>query len=153
MKERMILIKYTRDPFGRDRDHGSWSRTHVHLDVSRSVATFTPLLYSAILQLGELVHPLLHLFSTEVHDIPLVAFRRGKMISTWVTDIACVTAHLITHRIRRAVIIIDDLVGELPKEHRSGLRRLRAVVALTHGGDPHIGTAPGAAVAVLPPLE
>jgi len=27
MKERMILTKYTRYPFGRDRDHGSWSRT------------------------------------------------------------------------------------------------------------------------------
>jgi len=129
------------------------SRTHVYLDVSGSVATFTPLLYGAILQLGELVHPLLHLFSTEVDDIPLAAFRRGKMISTWGTDIACVTAHLITHRIRRTVIITDGRVGELPEEHRSGLRRLRAVVVLTHGGDPRIATALGAAVAVLPPLE
>jgi len=136
-----------------DRTRRPVSRTHVYLDVSGSIESVVPLLYGAILSLAEFVHPMVHLFSTKVFDTKIGELHRGKITSTYGTDITCVTAHMIEHRVRRAVIVTDGWVGSVPKTHRARLPGLRAVIVLTHGGDPGFAAELGAAVAELPHLS
>jgi len=132
-----------------------WSRgerVHVYLDVSGSMDGFIAPLYAALAQLTSWMTPRIHLFSTQVRDITAADLRRGKGATTGGTDIRTVTEHLVATGVRRALIVTDGWVGEVPAEHALALtrRRCRFAAALTDGGDPAFAKALGARVWRLP---
>jgi hypothetical protein len=96
-----------------------------------------PLLYAALVPLLAYVRRDVHLFSTAIADVTHDALRRGVALTTNGTTIDVVTAHMIEHRVRRAVIVTDGWVGDVPGEHARVLTGRRAKVAevVTHGGD------------------
>ncbi|RMG42606.1 MAG: hypothetical protein D6718_13610 [Acidobacteria bacterium] len=113
----------------------SCERAHVYLDVSGSVSALVPVMYQALLPLKNWIADKVHLFSTEVKDISFDELRRGRVLSTYGTEIACVTEHMIRNSIRRALIVTDGFVGEVPEEHRKRLTKTRVAVALFAEGD------------------
>ncbi len=115
----------------RDRNPSFTSRARIYLDVSGSMNISLPLIYSALIPLREWIHPVVHVFSTEVVDISFSRLARFEAPSTGGTAIACVTGHIIDHEVRRAVILTDGLVGSVPGPHVPHLRRLRAAVVLS----------------------
>jgi hypothetical protein len=106
-------------------------RVHVYLDVSGSVNEVKGALYGAILDCGDRVHPVVHLFSTEVADCSLAQLRRGWCKSTGGTDIRCVARHMAKHRVRRALIVTDGFVGQLQATQRKTMTAARLAVAYT----------------------
>jgi hypothetical protein len=98
-------------------------RAHVYVDVSGSMAEELALIYGALLPLLDCLHPRIHLFSTRVEDVGPAELKRGEVASAWGTDIVCVTTHLLERRVRRALIITDGWVGQVPDEHRVRLAR------------------------------
>ena len=60
----------------------SGDKVHVYLDVSGSMDSVKDVLYGAILDTKQYVHPAVHLFSTKVEDITLDELRRGVCKST-----------------------------------------------------------------------
>jgi hypothetical protein len=112
-------------------------RVHVYLDVSGSMNGVLPLLYAALVPLLAFVRRDVHLFSTAIADVTHDALRSGVALTTNGTTIDVVTAHMIEHRVRRAVIVTDGWVGDVPGEHARVLTGRRAKVAevVTHGGD------------------
>ena len=137
--------------------HEEWvrgQRVHVYVDVSGSMAEELPLIYGALRPLLSHLHPRIHLFSTRVEDIDPVALRQGRTTSTGGTDIACVTQHILEHRIARALLVTDGWVGEAPAEHVHRLRRRRVRLAcvITHEGEAAFAGVLRGAVHRLPPL-
>jgi hypothetical protein len=115
------------------RRRTSGERVHVYLDVSGSIGVLKGALYGAVLDCREFVHPVIHLFSTEVADISLAELRQGICRTTGGTSIECVAEHMSKGRIRRAVLITDGYVG-LPKgDHRETLLQATVGVSLTPG--------------------
>jgi hypothetical protein len=108
-------------------------RVHVYLDVSGSIGALVGPLYGAVLACGDLVHPVVHLFSTAVSDASLPELTRGVCRSTGGTDIACVAAHIKAQGVRRAVLVTDGFVGRPGLAHARVLRATRLGVALTPG--------------------
>lgn len=108
-------------------------KVHVYVDVSGSVASLVPLLYGALLGCRELVHPVVHAFSTRVADLTLNELGSGRVPTTGGTDIACVTAHMRERRVRRAVIVTDGFVGRAGGVDAQTLREARLAVVLTPG--------------------
>jgi hypothetical protein len=106
---------------------------HVYLDVSGSIGDFKTALYGAVLDCRHLVHPRVHLFSTEIHDITLEQLRRGVCRSTGGTSIECVAAHMRAASVRRAVIVTDGFVGHPGESAGQSLRGALLGVALTPG--------------------
>ncbi len=98
-------------------------RVHVYLDVSGSMDSVCDALYGAVLDCRDQVHPVMHLFSTEIADVTLVELRKGVRRSTVGTAIGCVAEHLEAHRIRRALIITDGGVGRPLGAHLEVLSR------------------------------
>jgi predicted metal-dependent peptidase len=76
------------------------------------------------------------LFSTTIEDIPLADLKKGKVSTTGGTNISPVTAHMIKHKVKKAVFLTDGFVGSVPGEHQRKLRKLgtRINTVLTHGG-------------------
>ncbi len=113
-------------------------RVHVYLDVSGSMGNALPLLYGALIPLSAFLHEDVHLFSTVIKDITLTQLRSGKVRSSYGTNINPVTEHLLTNKIRRAVIITDGWVGEVSSEHAKRLHQNRARIncVITANGDP-----------------
>jgi len=128
------------------------AKVHLYLDVSGSMTAVLPLLYGALLGLESFLHEKLHLFSTKVRDIPLSALRYGVVRSTGETSIACVTDHMVTNRVRRALVLTDGWVGGIPDAHRDALRRCRVGIVLTANGRPYFAYGTGWQVERLPPL-
>jgi hypothetical protein len=130
-------------------------RTHVYLDVSGSMSGELPLLYAALQPLSALLHPRVHLFSTEIADIDLSQLARGVRIGTGGTDIGPVTAHALKHRVRRAVIVTDGWVGDVPQEHARALaeRRCRFAALISGRGDPSFVKRLACRVWRLPEME
>jgi hypothetical protein len=108
-------------------------RVHLYLDVSGSIGDLKNCLYGAVLDCAEFVHPAVHLFSTQVHDVTLVELRRGTCRSTDGTDIICVGKHMRQKRIRRAVILTDGYVGRPTCKIAKWLSGALLGVALTPG--------------------
>ena len=108
-------------------------RVHVYLDVSGSIGDLKGPLYGAVLDCGEFVWPMIHLFSTVVADITMQELRRGVCRTTGGTDIACVAAHMREHRVRRAAIITDGFVGKPAGQDFETLQGAWLGVALTSG--------------------
>jgi uncharacterized protein with von Willebrand factor type A (vWA) domain len=112
-------------------------RVHVYLDVSGSMDSVCNALYGAVLDCRDQVHPVVHLFSTEIADVTLVELRAGVCRSTGGTAIGCVAEHLEAHRIRRALIITDGAVGRPIDAHLEVLSRTCLAVAYV-GASSHI---------------
>jgi hypothetical protein len=106
---------------------------HIYLDVSGSIGDLKGALYGAVLDCRYLVRQPIHLFSTRIADVTLYELRRGICRTTGGTDIACVAAHIIKHRVRRAVLLTDGLVGRARGSHEKALASARLGVALTPG--------------------
>ena len=98
-------------------------QVHVYVDVSGSMSEELPLLYGALVPLIEYLHPEIHLFSTGIADVTPAALRKGVVSTSGGTNIACVTEHLVEHRVRRALLVTDGWVGEVPSAHAATLRR------------------------------
>lgn len=127
----------------------------VYLDVSGSMRPWLPVLLDAVTRHAALVRwPLLG-FSTEVHPVSRAALASGRLRSTGGTDIACVARDLLHRRARRALIVTDGWVRELPGAlvHELRRRHLTVHAGITADGDPGFCTAPGWHAAQLPPLD
>ncbi len=111
----------------------SGEKVHVYLDVSGSISELKGALYGAVLDTSAFVHPVVHLFSTEVADVTLGELRRGICKTTGGTHIDCVAKHIADHRIRRACLITDGFVGRPSGRRRDTLSRIRLGVALIDG--------------------
>jgi len=135
-----------------DRSREPVSKTALYIDVSGSMAAHLELIYGALAPLSELLEPVVRLFSTEIQVISLPALRRGLVRTSGGTGISCVTADLLHRRVRHALIITDGLVGFVPRDHCRRLRKLRAAVVLTAGGDRHFADILGARVFFLPEI-
>ena len=108
-------------------------RVHVYVDVSGSVQSLTGALYGAILSCREFVHPVVHLFSTQVVDATIRQLTEGFCKSTGGTCIECVTDHMNKNNIRRAVLVTDGYVGAPSLGSSAILKRSQIGVALTPG--------------------
>jgi hypothetical protein len=130
-------------------------RTHVYLDVSGSMSGELPLVYAALQPLSPLLHSRVHLFSTEVADVSLAQLARGVRIGTGGTDIGPVTGHVLKHRVRRAVIVTDGWVGDVPQEHARALaeKRCRFAAVVSGHGDPSFTRRLACRVWRLPEME
>ncbi len=137
----------------RDRRLSPVSRARIYLDVSGSMASILPLIYGALLPLREWIHPEIHVFSTIVRNISLADLGAGRAPSTGGTSISCVTGHIIRNRVRRALILSDGWVGEIPIHHLSQLRGLRSAAVLTKGGDSSFARKLGSRIFELPQLS
>jgi hypothetical protein len=128
-------------------------QVHLYLDVSGSMDGCLPLLYAALRPLEGLIHRQVHLFSTRVHDVDLRDLMRGVRVTTGGTDVAPVTAHLLAQHVRRAVLLTDGWVGNVPAEHARAFskRGARCAVVLTRDGDARFANALAARVWRLPP--
>ena len=104
-------------------------RVHIYVDVSGSMEGIKGALYGAVLDCEALVHPQVHLFSTEVAEVSAAQLRAGICKSTGGTDIRCVTRHMMRHRVRRAVLLTDGYVGAADAEGQKALDRARIGVA------------------------
>jgi len=130
-------------------------RTHVYVDVSGSMSGELPLVYAALQPLSALLHPRVHLFSTVIADINLSQLARGVRIGTGGTDIGPVTSHVLKHRVRRAVIVTDGWVGDVPQEHarRLALKRCSFAAVVSGHGDPSFTKRLACRVWRLPEME
>ena len=104
-------------------------RVHIYVDVSGSMEGIKGALYGAVLDCEALVHPQVHLFSTQVAEVTPAQLRAGICKSTGGTDIRCVTRHMARHRVRRAVLLTDGFVGDADAAGRETLGRARLGVA------------------------
>lgn len=115
---------------------GRAGRARVYLDVSGSMVAYVPLLYGALVALGRYVERDVFLFSTVVAPVSPQDLQRGRVETTGGTDIGCVIAHALTHRVRKVLLVTDGYVGQLAAAHQTAVRRagLEIRVALTPGG-------------------
>lgn len=109
------------------------AQVHVYVDVSGSMNELKAALYGTILGCRDLVHPRIHLFSTEVADVTLDQLRKGECKSTGGTEIACVADHMRRNKVRRAVILTDGFVGTPTGIDKFTLSQALLGVALTPG--------------------
>ena len=123
--------------------------------MSGSMGGELPLIYGALAPLLGYLHPDIHLFSTGVENINHAQLRAGGVKTSWGTDIACVSNHILGSGARRALLITDGWVGEVPDEHRCSLRRrgVRVNTVLTHNGDGEFARALKGRVQRLPHLN
>ncbi len=115
-----------------------FEKAHVYLDVSGSMLDDLPLLYGALLPLRQWLYPKIHVFSTSVSDIGYGLLKNGKVISTYGTEIDCVTQHMLKENLRRALIITDGWVGVVPSAHANELGKRKVLInsLITEDGDP-----------------
>lgn len=111
------------------RRRHSGALVHIYLDVSGSMNDVFGPLYGATLDCEDLLHPMIHLFSTKVVDITKAELRAGRCISTGGTSIDTVAEHMSAHNIRRALIVTDGWVGRPCGQHQKTLRSAKLAVA------------------------
>lgn len=104
-------------------------RVHIYVDVSGSMEGIKGALYGAVLDCEAVVHPQIHLFSTQIAESSPAQLRAGHCKSTGGTDIRCVTRHMAKHKVRRAVLLTDGHVGDPDATGREVLGRARIGVA------------------------
>lgn len=111
----------------------SVDKVHVYLDVSASVAEYRGALFASILACRELVHPVIHQFSTQVHDVSMRELSDGLCKTTGGTSIGCVADHMMSRGIRRAVFVTDGFVGRLSGAQLKYLKGCKIGVAFPAG--------------------
>ncbi len=114
-----------------------FEKAHVYLDVSGSMMDDLPLIYGALSPLREWLHSKIHCFSTRVFDISFSELTTGRVVSTWGTEINCVTGHMLSSRLRRVLVITDGWVGSIPSAHSAELKKRKIIVnsLVTADGD------------------
>lgn len=90
--------------------------THIYLDVSGSMEEYLEVIFGSLIPLRQYLHPIVHCFSTEIHDHSIKEVLMGKYKSTYGTHIDCVLKHIEQKNINKALVITDGYVGE-PSEH------------------------------------
>ena len=130
-------------------------RVHVFLDVSGSMGGLIGPLYAALLPLLDWIEPRIHLFSSHIADINHAQLRQGVRISDGGTDIHTVTQHILENGVKRALILTDGWVGNIPEEHLVRLKRGRVKLhcVITSDGDTAFGLPAGAGSTRLPALN
>ena len=80
---------------------------------------------------------------------------RGVRFTTGGTDFVAVTRHALEMRVRRALVLTDGWVGDVPEEHARELawRGTRFAAVVTFNGDPSFASALDAKIWQLPSLE
>ena len=122
-------LLYRAESTGRVRERRD--RVHVYVDVSGSIGDLKGALYGAVLDCRDVVHPAVHLFSTQVHDVSFGGLRNGECRTTGGTSIECVASHIQKHGVRRAVLLTDGWVGRAGTGAARTLAGVRLGVALT----------------------
>jgi len=113
-------------------------RAHLYLDVSGSMDMILEKIFSGLLPIRQLIHPIVHNFSTEIYDYPLNKIFKGQYKSTFGTDINCVLEHIIKNKVKKPVIITDGYVGEPSQLLISKLpRKIKFVKVITEDGFEH----------------
>ena len=105
-------------------------RVHVYLDVSGSVSGILDALYGAVLDCEQFVFPKVHLFSTVVKSVSIERLRKGECHTTGGNNMECVVEHMRRHKVRRAVMVTDGIVGTVAAEHVEILKKIQLGVAL-----------------------
>ena len=91
-------------------------KVHIYLDVSGSMEEYLEVIFGSLIPLRQYLHPIVHCFSTEVHDHSIKEVLSGRYKSTFGTHIDCVLKHIEQKKINKAMVITDGYVGE-PSEH------------------------------------
>ena len=104
---------------------------HLYLDVSGSVESFLEPLYAAVRGVAKLIWRYVHLFSTDVVDVPIRDLAKSACQTTAGTSIVAVARHIRQNGVRRAVIVTDGEVGCLGTRDEETLRETILGVALT----------------------
>ncbi|HQN08977.1 MAG TPA: hypothetical protein PLL76_17750 [Thermoanaerobaculia bacterium] len=128
-------------------------KVHLYLDVSGSVEKHLGKLFAAARDVANLVWRDVHLFSTDVEDVPMRELERGVCQTTGGTSLVPVVRHIRQHQVCRAVIVTDGQVGCIGARDRETLGEMILGVALTSGEERN-GELAGLArhVVVLPGL-
>ena len=87
-------------------------QVHIYLDVSGSMDDCLGTIFGCLRPVQNWLHPMVHIFSTEVMDYPIKSILKGRYESTSGTDINCVLEHIIGNKIKKSAIITDGYVGE-----------------------------------------
>lgn len=111
----------------------SGNTVHLYLDVSGSVESFLEPLYAAVRGVAHLVWRDVHLFSTDVVDVPVRDLAKSACQTTGGTSIGAVARHIRQNGVRRAVIVTDGEVGCLGARDEETLRETILGVALSNG--------------------
>lgn len=106
---------------------------HLYLDVSGSVESVLEPLYAAVRGVAQLIWRYVHLFSTDVVDVPVRDLANRACQTTGGTSIVAVARHIRLNGVRRAVIVTDGEVGCLEARDEEILRETILGVALTSG--------------------
>ena len=109
----------------------SGTAVHLYLDVSGSVESFLGPLYAAVRGVARFVCPVVHLFSADVVDVPIVDLAKRSCPTTGGTSIVPVARHIRARGVRRAVIVTDGEVGPIGAMERETLGETILGVALT----------------------
>lgn len=83
--------------------------------------------------MAKLIWRYVHLFSTDVVDVPIRDLAKSACQTTGGTSIVAVTRHIRQNGVRRAVIVTDGEVGCLGAGDEETLRETILGVALTNG--------------------
>ena len=104
-------------------------RVHVYVDVSGSMDGIKDIIYGALIDCREWLHPTVHLFSTAISDVSHQEICKGIVKSTFGTDVVCIAEHMKANKVRRACIITDGWVGEPVGSHHETMSRAKLGVA------------------------
>ena len=104
---------------------------HLYLDVSGSVESFLEPLYAAVRGAAQFIWRDIHLFSTDVLDVPIRDLAKSACQTTGGTSIVAVARHIRQNGVRRAVIVTDGEVGCLGTRDEETFRETILGVALT----------------------
>lgn len=112
-------------------------RVHIYLDVSGSMDGVIKPLYEALIPLLGKVAPKIHLFSTAVSDIAHDELKKGILHTTGGTSIDVVTDHILKEKVRKALIVTDGWVGNIPSSHLEKLKKSKVKLygAITSNGE------------------
>ncbi len=118
-----------------DRQKTWYEVPTIYIDVSGSMDDVLPILYGVLLPLRQYIAPQVVLFSTELERIPFSQLKQGVVRSTYGTNISCVTQDIVDRGIRKALILTDGWVGDIPQMHQRQLRKMDLATVLTTPGD------------------
>jgi len=109
----------------------SGDTVHLYLDVSGSVESLLGPLYASVRGVAPLIWRDVHLFSTDVVNVPIRDLAKRACQTTGGTSIVAVARHIRQHGVRHAVIVTDGEVGCVGARDRETLGETILGVALT----------------------
>ncbi|MBL4849416.1 MAG: hypothetical protein JKY65_28135 [Planctomycetes bacterium] len=97
-------------------------KARVYVDVSGSTRAAQGRIYGLLDSLRALLADPIHMFSTEVNDLPLQGLSEGFVRTTLGTEFGCVLDHAAESRTRKALVITDGY-GPVPSASRQRARQ------------------------------